>query len=70
MRRSRGERGQVTFVMPPTDETFHDELIHTSRGALLLFLEELVDLFISRRGERGHDARRSALSVLAGSIVD
>ncbi|WP_187240648.1 hypothetical protein [Microbacterium mitrae] len=57
-------------MMPPTDETFHDELIHTSRGALLLFLEELVDLFISRRGERGHDARRSALSVLAGSIVD
>lgn len=60
----------VPLVMPPTEETFHDELIHTSRGALMLFLEELVDLFVERRGERGREARRSAISVLGRAIAD
>lgn len=60
----------VPLVMPPSEDTFHDELIHTSRGALMLFLEELVDLFVERRGERGRDARRRALSVLAHALAD
>ena len=60
----------VPLVMPPTEETFHDELIHTSRGALMLFVEELVDLFVERRGERGREARRAAISVLGRAIAD
>lgn len=60
----------VPLVMPPTDETFHDELVHTSRGALMLFVEELVDLFVERRGERGREARRAAISVLGRAIAD
>ncbi|MGF3054159.1 MurR/RpiR family transcriptional regulator [Microbacterium sp. YY-03] len=60
----------VPLVMPPTEETFHDELIHTSRGALMLFLEELVDLFVERRGERGRIARQTAISMLGRAIAD
>ena len=58
------------LAMPPTDDTFHDELVHTSRGALMLFVEELVDLFVERRGERGREARRAAISVLGRAIAD
>ena len=60
----------VPLVMPPTEETFHDELIHTSRGALMLFLEELVELFVERRGERGRIARQTAISMLGRAIAD
>nr|WP_254367846.1 MurR/RpiR family transcriptional regulator [Microbacterium sp. NC79] len=58
------------LVMPPTQESFHDELVHTSRGALMLFVEELVDLFVERRGERGRIARQTAISMLGRAIAD
>jgi len=60
----------VTLVVPPVNDSFHDELIHTSRAALMLVTEELVDLFVERRGDRGREARATALSVLAGAIKE
>lgn len=64
------EDADVVLVVPPVNESFHDELIHTSRVALMLLVEQLVDLFIAHRGDRGRDARAAALSVLGGSLQE
>ncbi|WP_025134672.1 MurR/RpiR family transcriptional regulator [Leucobacter sp. PH1c] len=63
-------QADVALVVPPVNDTFHDELIHTSRAALMLLTEELVDLFVERSGERGRAARAAALDVLAGAITE
>lgn len=64
------ELADTVLVVPPINESFSDELIHTSRAALMLLSEELVDLFVERRGERGVEARASALAVLASAIKE
>lgn len=61
-------QADVALVVPPVSDGFSDELLHTSRAALMLFTEELVELFVSRRGARGQEARAAALSVLARAI--
>ena len=60
----------VALVVPPVNDSFHDELIHTSRAVLMLLTEELVDLFVERSGERGRVARAAALGVLGGAIAE
>lgn len=60
----------TTIVVPPVNGGFHDELMHTSRAALMLVTELLVQAFVEHRGERGRKARLSALSVLAGSLEE
>ncbi|WP_087010383.1 MurR/RpiR family transcriptional regulator [Leucobacter sp. 7(1)] len=62
------EQAEVALVVPPVSDGFSDELVHTSRAALMLFTEELVELFVERRGTRGQAARTAALSVLARAI--
>lgn len=64
------ERADTVLVVPPINDSFHDELIHTSRAALMLLSEELVDLFVERRGERGREARATSLAVLASAIQE
>lgn len=64
------EVSDVVLVVPPIDGGFQDELIHTSRAALMLVIEQLVDLFVVHRGERGREARLTALSVLGGAIQE
>ncbi|WP_125100097.1 MurR/RpiR family transcriptional regulator [Leucobacter chromiireducens] len=63
-------QADTALVVPPVNDSFHDELIHTSRAALMLLTEELVDLFVERSGERGRAARAAALTVLAGAIAE
>ncbi|MBA8817589.1 DNA-binding MurR/RpiR family transcriptional regulator [Microbacterium halimionae] len=60
----------VTLVIPPVNDTFRDELVHTSRAALMLLTEGLVDLLVVQRGDRGREARRLSLSVLGGTIQE
>lgn len=64
------ELADVALVVPPVNDSFQDELIHTSRVALMLLTEELVDLFVERRGERGREARAAALTVLGSAIKE
>ncbi|WP_336662906.1 MurR/RpiR family transcriptional regulator [Leucobacter sp. USHLN154] len=60
----------VTLVVPPVGGSFHDELIHTSRAALMLLTEHLVDAFVEMRGDRGRDARSAVLTVLADALEE
>lgn len=63
-------QADTALVVPPINNSFHDELIHTSRAALMLLTEQLVDLFVERCGERGRANRAAALAVLAGAIAE
>lgn len=60
----------VVLVVPPANDTFRDELIHTSRAALMLLTEGLVDLLVERRGERGREARAASLSVIGSALQE
>ncbi len=52
----------VALVIPPVTESFPDELLHTSRAALALVIETLVDVLVARRGSRGLRARSAAIA--------
>ncbi|WP_221586082.1 MurR/RpiR family transcriptional regulator [Microbacterium sp. G2-8] len=58
----------TVLIVPPVNDSFRDELVHTSRAALMLVTEALVDALLTRRGERGRDARAAVLQVLGASI--
>ncbi len=58
----------TTLVVPPATESFQDELVQTSRAALALVIESLVEALVARRGERGRTARSAVLSVLSDSL--
>jgi DNA-binding MurR/RpiR family transcriptional regulator len=64
------EGADVTLVVPPITDGFHDELVHTSRAALVLLVEQVVELLVAHRGERGRAARAAALSVLGDGLQD
>ncbi|MEO7126252.1 MAG: SIS domain-containing protein [Nakamurella sp.] len=56
------------LVVPPVNESFSDELVHTSRAALALVLESLVEILVTLRGPRGRRARSLALSLIEKRI--
>ena len=58
----------TALVVPPVTGTFRDELLHTSRAALGLVVEHLVELLLDRRGRRSAGARDAVLSVLGESL--
>ena len=58
----------TALIVPAVNDTFQDELLHTSRAALMLVTEALVDALLTRRGERGREARAAVLEVLGSSI--
>jgi DNA-binding MurR/RpiR family transcriptional regulator len=60
----------VVLVVPPVNDSFQDELIHTSRAGIMLVIEQLVDQFIVYRGERGREAQAASLSVLGGGLLE
>ena len=64
------QAAEVTLVVPPVNESFHDELLHTSRAALMLVTEALVEVLVARRGDRGRDARAAALAELGSAIQE
>lgn len=58
----------TALVVPPVSDSFRDELLHTSRAALVLVTEQLVELLLDRRGERANDAHTAVLAVLSQSL--
>lgn len=64
------DEADVVLVVPPINESFQDELIHTSRAALMLLTEQLVDQLIAYRGDRGRDAQSAAISMLGAGLHD
>lgn len=64
------DAADVALVVPPVHESFQDELVHTSRAAIMLLIEHLVRLLVVRRGEHGRSAQAAALSVLGKSLLE
>ncbi len=60
----------TVLVIPPVTDSFRDELLHTSRAALTLVVEQLVSLLVERRGERAAEAHAAVLAVLGQSLDD
>ncbi|WP_402371550.1 MurR/RpiR family transcriptional regulator [Isoptericola rhizosphaerae] len=60
----------TVLVVPPVNDSFRDELMHTSRAALMLVTEALVEALVIRRGDRGRDARAAALGELGSTIQE
>lgn len=62
------DEADVVLVVPPINESFQDELIHTSRAALMLLTEQLVDQLTAYRGDRGRAAQAAAVSMLGAGL--
>jgi DNA-binding MurR/RpiR family transcriptional regulator len=59
----------TALVVPPVTGMFRDELLHPSRAALGLVMEQLTELLVARRGT-SPQARQAVLAVLADSLDD
>ncbi|AXK45890.1 MurR/RpiR family transcriptional regulator [Brachybacterium saurashtrense] len=64
------EVAEAALVVPTMHDSFSDELRLTSRTAMTLVLEAVVELLIVRRGERGARARDSVLSLLGERLTE
>ena len=64
------ELADVALVVAPIDATFRDELVHTSRAAIMLVTESVVGLLVGRRGDRAQRAQSATLAVISGSLSD
>lgn len=64
------ELADVALVVAPIDATFRDELVHTSRAALMLVTESVVGLLVAKRGDRAQQAQSATLAVISGSLSD
>ena len=60
----------TALVIAPISDSFRDELVHTSRAALMLVTESIVALLVERRGPRARAAQSATLSVLSRSLAD
>mgnify|MGYP002715933569 FL=1 len=58
----------LVLLVPPVNPSFQDELIRTSRAALMVLTEQLVELLLAERGERGSGARSAVLALLGDSL--
>ena len=64
------EESHLALVVPPTNTSFRDELIHTSRAALMVLVEQLVELLIEFRGSKGAANRAAVLSMLGDVLQE
>ncbi|MFW7415693.1 MurR/RpiR family transcriptional regulator [Demequina sp. SO4-18] len=64
------ERATVSLAVPPPAESFQEELVQTSRAAMALVIEALVEALEARRGPRSRAARASALSEVSKRLGD
>lgn len=69
-RSAAAELADVCLVVAPVEESFRDELVHTSRAALMLVTESVVAALVARRGARGVQAQAATLSVLSRSLSE
>lgn len=64
------ESADVALIVAPVNDSFHEELVHTSRAALMLVTESVVGLLVARRGESARIAQAATLSVLSRSLSE
>jgi len=64
------EIADVALVVAPINDSFRDELLYTSRAALMLVTESVVGLLVSRRGASATAAQVATLSVLGHSLSE
>lgn len=64
------ELADVALVVAPINDSFRDELLHTSRAALMLVTESVVGLLVRARGESATAAQAATLSVLGQSLSE
>ncbi|MGO2745672.1 MurR/RpiR family transcriptional regulator [Microbacterium sp.] len=64
------ESADTALVVAPINDSFRDELLHTSRAALMLVTESVVGLLVRRRGASATAAQMTTLSVLGHSLSE
>lgn len=64
------ELADTVLVVPPVNDSFRDELLHTSRAALMLVTESVVGLLVARRGASATAAQSATLGVLSHSLSE
>ena len=64
------ELADVALVVAPINDSFRDELLHTSRAALMLVTESVVGLLVRTRGDSATAAQAATLSVLGHSLSE
>ncbi|MGV8882243.1 MAG: MurR/RpiR family transcriptional regulator [Rhodoglobus sp.] len=69
-RSAAAELADIALVIAPIEDSFREELVHTSRAALMLVTETVVGLVISRRGERARAAQSATLAVISRSLSE
>lgn len=69
-RSAAAELADITLVVAPIDDSFREELLHTSRAAIMLVIETVVGLVAARRGQTARAAQSAMLSVLSRSLSE
>ncbi|GEK85785.1 MurR/RpiR family transcriptional regulator [Microbacterium aerolatum] len=64
------EIADTVLVVAPINDSFRDELLYTSRAALMLVTESIVGLLVRTRGESATAAQVATLSVLGHSLTE
>lgn len=69
-RSAAAELADVTLVVAPIEDSFREELIHTSRAALMLVTESVVGLVEARRGTSSRAAQSATLEAISRSLSE
>lgn len=69
-RSAAADLADIALVVAPIDDSFREELVHTSRAALMLVTESVVGLVAARRGATARAAQSATLSVLSRSLSE
>lgn len=60
----------ISLIVPPMTASFQDELTRTSRAALMLVSEQLIELLINHRGHEATQARATSMSMIGTSLEE
>lgn len=69
-RSAAAELADIALVIAPIEDSFREELVHTSRAALMLVMETVVGLVVARRGEHARAAQSTTLAVISRSLSE
>lgn len=56
--------------LPPTYDSFQDELLNTSRAAMMILNEQLVEMLVVLRGTHSAEARAHLLSIIGKTLSE
>lgn len=62
------EHATQALVVPPVNDSFSDELFHTSRAALTLVMEALIEMLVVQRDPTGMAVRSKTLALIEKRI--